>query len=64
MVTKTQIERIAGRIDALARRFAPHRNVVILSNYGETAEQAEARHYALHPEDRRAHHVITVLWEA
>jgi hypothetical protein len=63
MVTRAQIQRIAERIDRLAARPV-HRNVVILSDDGETAEQAEARHYALHPEDRRAHHVITVLWGA
>lgn len=62
MVTRVQIDKLASRIEAIAERSRSWRTAVIVAQGSESADEAEARHYRDHPEDRSASHTVTVLW--
>ena len=63
MANKLQIERIAQRVEALARpiRGGPHLGVVFQMP-GQTVEEARAAHAELYPEDN-IETMIVVSWE-
>jgi hypothetical protein len=63
VVTKSQLDRLTARIDALAPR-QDFRFSVIFVHVGETEETAKDRHYAKYPEDRDASHVIVLTFVA
>ena len=63
VTTKTQIARLAARIDELARRADDRPEVTyIWQETSETREEALARHFAIRPEDRRAKQIVTIGW--
>ena len=65
MASRSQIARLAQRIEALAE--APRRNkwfAVIHVGVGENEEAATERHYLAHPEDREAAETIIVQYVA
>jgi hypothetical protein len=63
MVSKSQLDRLSARIDALAPR-QDYRFAVILVHVGETEAQARDRHYREQPEDRAAAHEFMVVFVA
>ena len=63
VVSKSQLDRLSARIDALAPR-QDYRFAVILVHVGETEAQARNRHYREQPEDRAAAHEIMVMFVA
>ena len=58
MASKAQIDRIAQRIEALARPSRPDHRLTMVIVDGESAEAARERHYKAHPEAREASGVI------
>jgi len=66
LVTRAQIDRLAHRIESLAnRRIKPFVAISVLVDDGETEAEAisraQARHYAVHPEDRGAQKTIFIM---
>jgi hypothetical protein len=61
MVTRTQIDRLSSRIEALAPRPGT-RIAVILVNCGETEAEARARHLRDQPQDRNAAQTFVVTF--
>ena len=58
MATKAQIDRLAQRIEALARPSRLDHRVAMVIVDGESAEAARERHCKEHPEAREATEVI------
>ena len=63
MVSKSQLDRLSARIDALAPR-QEWRFAMMFVHPGETEAQVRVRHYREHPEDRSAAHEIVVKFVA
>jgi hypothetical protein len=61
MVSKSQLDRLSSRIEALAPRPGT-RFAVILARDGETEAQATARHHREHPEDGTAVQTVVVMF--
>jgi hypothetical protein len=66
MVTRAQIDRLAQRIESLAkRRTKPYVAIRVLVGDGETEAEAitgaQARHYEEHPEDRGARDILYII---
>ena len=63
MTTKTQIARLAARIDDLARRSDDRPAVAFVwQDLDETTDQALARYYEKCPEARRAKQIYILTW--
>ncbi|MDZ4792064.1 MAG: hypothetical protein SGJ17_12790 [Hyphomicrobiales bacterium] len=65
MATRTQILKLAARIDALSERINPARRlpITIMTWDGEDVAAAKRRHYARHPEDLGCDEIIiTIRW--
>jgi hypothetical protein len=63
MATRQQIARISQRIEALgASKDGSARPAYLWRNEGESDEEALARHYKDHPEDRSARQTLIFQW--
>jgi hypothetical protein len=63
MVTRPQIVRLSQRIEALeAATDGRRRPAYLWRNAGEAKEEALARHYKDHPEDRTARQTLIFQW--
>ena len=54
------MSRLRQRVEKLEHDKGDKRMVVVVAEVNETAEKAQARHFAEHPEDRSAGNVLTV----
>jgi hypothetical protein len=64
MVTRTQLDRLATRIESLAVPGRDERYAVIFINPGETEDAAKLRHFRDHPDDRAVSQRILVHFVA
>jgi hypothetical protein len=62
MVTRSHIEKLSARIEALVSTNDDGRAVFVWRNLGETDEQALERHYQCRRNDRRARHTVIISW--
>jgi predicted ArsR family transcriptional regulator len=61
LASRSQITRLTARIEALATA-AEGRPAYVWRNSGESEEEAFARHYGEHPEDRKARQTFIFQW--
>ena len=64
MVTKAQVERLHGRIDALEKKLHPQKEMCVVRVPADCDEdRALEQHYKTHPQDRGAKLVVFLRYK-